>query len=54
MSWIRSPVGVRAWWRMLMLMLAGGRIPKGSPVLIPILAMNRSKELWGEDSFEFK
>lgn len=29
-------------------------IPKGSPVLIPILAMNRSKELWGEDSFEFK
>lgn len=23
-------------------------------VMIPILAMNRSKELWGEDSFEFK
>jgi len=30
------------------------RINKGTPILIPILAMNRLKELWGEDAFEFK
>ncbi|KAI0329991.1 cytochrome P450 [Cubamyces sp. BRFM 1775] len=30
------------------------RISKGSPILIPILALNRSKKLWGEDAFEFK
>jgi len=30
------------------------RISKGSPILIPILAINRLKELWGEDAFEFK
>lgn len=30
------------------------RVNKGSPVFIPILAMNRSKAIWGEDSFEFK
>lgn len=30
------------------------RVGKGDPVYVPILAINRSKELWGEDSFEFK
>jgi len=30
------------------------RIGKGDPILIPILAINRTKDLWGEDSFEFK
>jgi len=30
------------------------RIGKGDSVFIPILAMNRSKEIWGEDSLEFK
>ncbi|OBZ66502.1 hypothetical protein A0H81_13684 [Grifola frondosa] len=30
------------------------RISKDSPIIIPILAINRMKELWGEDSFEFK
>ncbi|KAI0828219.1 cytochrome P450 [Trametes gibbosa] len=30
------------------------RISKGTPIVIPILAMNRSKKLWGEDAFEFK
>ncbi|TFY55501.1 hypothetical protein EVJ58_g8212 [Rhodofomes roseus] len=29
-------------------------VKKGSPIFIPILAINRSKELWGEDAFEFK
>ena len=27
---------------------------KGTPVAIPILAINRSKKLWGEDALEFK
>ncbi|KDQ54060.1 hypothetical protein JAAARDRAFT_160998 [Jaapia argillacea MUCL 33604] len=30
------------------------RISKGDAVLIPILAINRSKEIWGEDAREFK
>ncbi|KAI0768260.1 cytochrome P450 [Trametes elegans] len=30
------------------------KISKGSPILIPILALNRSKELWGEDAHDFK
>lgn len=30
------------------------RIKKGSRVVIPILAMNRLKTLWGDDAFEFK
>ncbi|OBZ66432.1 hypothetical protein A0H81_13683 [Grifola frondosa] len=30
------------------------RISKGSSITIPILAVNRMKELWGDDSFEFK
>ncbi|KAI9068653.1 cytochrome P450 [Trametes sanguinea] len=30
------------------------RITKGSAVIIPILSLNRSKKLWGEDAREFK
>ncbi|KAI0648738.1 cytochrome P450 [Trametes meyenii] len=30
------------------------RVPKGTPIVIPILAINRDKELWGEDAFEFR
>ena len=30
------------------------RISKGSPIIIPILSLNRSKKLWGEDAYEFK
>ncbi|KAJ2927120.1 hypothetical protein H1R20_g10018, partial [Candolleomyces eurysporus] len=30
------------------------RISQGQTILISILAINRSKEIWGEDSFEFK
>lgn len=30
------------------------RISKGSPILIPILALNRSTKLWGEDALEFR
>ncbi|CCM05373.1 uncharacterized protein FIBRA_07589 [Fibroporia radiculosa] len=29
-------------------------VPGGTLIDIPLLAMNRSKELWGEDAFEFK
>lgn len=29
-------------------------VRKGQTVLIPILLLNRSKSIWGEDSFEFK
>ena len=29
-------------------------ISKGDPIFIPILAMNRSRELWGPDAHEFK
>jgi len=30
------------------------RVKEGDPIFIPILALNRSKALWGEDAFEFK
>ncbi|KAI0369814.1 cytochrome P450 [Pilatotrama ljubarskyi] len=30
------------------------RISPGTSILIPILALNRSKKLWGEDALEFK
>ncbi|KAI0329989.1 cytochrome P450 [Cubamyces sp. BRFM 1775] len=30
------------------------KISKGTPIIIPILALNRSKKLWGDDAFEFK
>ncbi|KZT69443.1 cytochrome P450 [Daedalea quercina L-15889] len=30
------------------------KIQKGTQILIPILALNRSKALWGADAFEFK
>lgn len=30
------------------------RVKKGDPIFIPILVINRSKALWGEDAFEFK
>ncbi|KAI0668208.1 cytochrome P450 [Trametes maxima] len=30
------------------------RISKGSAIIIPILSLNRSKKLWGEDAHEFK
>ncbi|KAG6375161.1 cytochrome P450 [Boletus reticuloceps] len=30
------------------------RISKGDPIVIPILAINRSRELWGPDAHEFK
>ncbi|KAF5318106.1 hypothetical protein D9619_012269 [Psilocybe cf. subviscida] len=30
------------------------KVVKGQTFLIPILAMNRAKHIWGEDSFEFK
>ncbi|KAH9885221.1 cytochrome P450 [Cubamyces lactineus] len=30
------------------------KISKGSPIFIPILALNRSKKFWGDDAFEFK
>ncbi|KAH9896022.1 cytochrome P450 [Cubamyces lactineus] len=29
-------------------------VPKGTPIVIPILAMNRDKALWGDDAFEFR
>lgn len=32
----------------------GIRIRKGDVIYIPILAMNRSKDIWGEDAAEFK
>lgn len=30
------------------------RVTKGSPIFIPILAINRAKALWGEDAHEFR
>ncbi|KAH9894819.1 cytochrome P450 [Cubamyces lactineus] len=30
------------------------RVAKGNKVTIPIVAMNRSKEIWGEDAMEFR
>ncbi|KAI0667879.1 cytochrome P450 [Trametes maxima] len=29
-------------------------VPKGTPIVIPILAINRDKALWGEDASEFR
>ncbi|KAI9068161.1 cytochrome P450, partial [Trametes sanguinea] len=29
-------------------------VPKGTPLVVPILAINRDKALWGEDAFEFR
>ncbi|KAI0763276.1 cytochrome P450 [Trametes elegans] len=29
-------------------------VPKGTPIVIPILAINRDKTLWGEDALEFR
>lgn len=29
------------------------RVKKGTMVLIPILAVNRDKSIWGQDSMEF-
>ena len=29
-------------------------VSKGDPILIPIMAINRSRELWGSDGLEFK
>ena len=31
-----------------------GRVAKGDGIFIPILAMNLSKAIWGEDAEEFK
>lgn len=31
-----------------------GRVTKGQTLLIPILAINRDKSIWGEDAMEFK
>nr|BED42949.1 cytochrome P450 monooxygenase [Trametes versicolor] len=30
------------------------RIAKGNKIIVPIMAMHRSRELWGEDAMEFK
>ena len=30
------------------------RIKKGDTLLIPVLALNRSKSIWGDDALEFK
>ena len=30
------------------------RVTKGDSIAIPIAALNRSKEMWGEDALEFK
>jgi len=30
------------------------RIKKGDTLLIPVLALNRSKSIWGDDASEFK
>ncbi|KAI8969893.1 cytochrome P450 [Trametes punicea] len=29
-------------------------VPKGTPIFVPIRAINRDKTLWGEDAFEFR
>ncbi|KAI0667898.1 cytochrome P450 [Trametes maxima] len=29
-------------------------VTKGTPIVLPILAMNRDRALWGEDAFEFR
>ncbi|KAI0035974.1 cytochrome P450 [Vararia minispora EC-137] len=33
---------------------SGISVVKGDAIIIPILAINRSKEIWGEDAYEFK
>ncbi|KAG8894960.1 hypothetical protein FRB99_000831 [Tulasnella sp. 403] len=30
------------------------RMPKGEPIFIPIMCMNRDKNIWGEDALEFR
>lgn len=30
------------------------RIAKGNKIIVPIMAMHRSRELWGDDAMEFK
>lgn len=30
------------------------RVLAGSPIVIPILTLNRSKAIWGEDAHEFR
>jgi len=34
--------------------LDGIKVKKGDFLLVPILALNRSKSIWGDDAFEFK
>jgi len=34
--------------------LAGEFIPKGTPLILPLLAMNKDPQVWGEDSDEFR
>jgi cytochrome P450 len=29
-------------------------IPKGQTIVVPLQVVNRSKQLWGEDAWEFK
>lgn len=31
-----------------------GRVRKGQNIVIPILAMNRARDIWGDDSMEFR
>lgn len=37
-----------------MMLITTNRIAKGDQILIPILMMNRSEELWGPDAHDFK
>jgi len=36
------------------LVLCGQRVPKGTPVQVPVYALNRSKDIWGSDAHEFR
>ena len=38
----------------LSFVLCACRVSKGDTIFIPILVINRSKEIWGEDALEFK
>lgn len=29
-------------------------VGKGDPIIVPLSALNRSKEIWGEDALEFR